>query len=369
MNRHETSIDIAGRIGQDVHRVMQCLPVGSAKIFGSALTHPETAGDVDIAVCEIRTYDISALLHASIGTRVHVLPLPPDTFHDLHNVLSWKNCLVTATSDGHLTYGDEYLDGAELHFNPRSRAAFPSFRSAVKAATKMAARGYDVPASERARASVILAHHHEALDTLVREALGEDVVHLLAAHGAVVAGGFLRDEIDGRPPKDLDVFVPAGGDWEGLCGEIGGALEEVDFEKPEGRKRVNLRKFAAKSRCPGHERLIVDVIDYGFVHEGAHVVETFDFAHNMLWWDPAGGAVRGSKDHDAGAVVRSIRERKLVVGNNLWYRASAGRAMKRWQRFRRDGYVADAKNIELYSSYVKELMMGKRCQRVEDASS
>jgi hypothetical protein len=163
--------------------------------------------------------------------------------------------------------------------------------------------------------------------------------------------------VDGRCPKDIDVFVPAGRRWSELCENIAQVLEEIDFDKPAG-SRVNLRKFRAKSRCPGHEALVVDVIDYGFVHSAAHVVETFDFACNTLWWDPASRTgIQGGFALSAPEVVWHIRQRKLVVGNNLWYRASPGRALMRWQRFRRDGYVADAENAAKYSFYVKKLMM------------
>ena len=45
--------------------------------------------------------------------------------------------------------------------------------------------------------------------------------------------------------------------------------------------------------------------------------------------------------------------RRLVVGDNMWYRAGLYRALKRWQRFRGDGYVADAENTAKYAEYVK----------------
>jgi hypothetical protein len=56
-------------------------------------------------------------------------------------------------------------------------------------------------------------------------------------------------------------------------------------------------------------------------------------------------------------ILEDIRLRRLIVGDNMWYRASPGRALMRWQRFRRDGYVADAENAAKYSFYVKKLMM------------
>ena len=46
----------------------------------------------------------------------------------------------------------------------------------------------------------------------------------VAGRGAVVAGGFFRDEVDGRAPKDIDVFVPAGRGWSELCDELAGVL-------------------------------------------------------------------------------------------------------------------------------------------------
>ena len=352
----QQSIDLQ-TLGRDVVRVMDRLPGGSGKIFGSALRRGVEAGDIDVAVAKGDTATMAYLLHQAPSVKMHPIELPVSTFENLHDVLSWKNCLVTADTNGLLTYGSQYAAGNVLEFNPASRRAFPSLQCAVRAAKKLVEQGFALPESEKARATLHLHGNVDMLETIAREALTEKVVWLLAGHGATVAGGFFRDEVDGRCPKDIDVFVPAGHKWEQLCDELGEILEEVKFDKPEG-SRVNLRKFRAKSQCPGHEALVVDVIDYSFVHSTAHVVETFDFAQNMLWWDPSSRhGIQGSSQFPASEIVQLIHKRILKVGDNLWYRAGLYRALKRWQRFRRDGYVADAETIAKYSQYVK-LMKG-----------
>ena len=342
----------------DLRRALERLAPGSAKVFGSALL--QTGGaDLDIAVAERDDATFAYLLNIAPAHGIHPVRFPQWLFDDLHNRLSWKNMCVTADArTGEVVLGREHVSGRELVFNPPSRDAFPDLRKAVRSARKLSERhGFSPPGpSERLRAQLHLHGNVASLADLAREALTDQVVHILAAFGAVVAGGFFRDEVDGRTPKDIDVFVPAGRDWEQLCNDLSEILEEVEFEKPEG-KRVNLRKFRAKSACPGHEMLVVDVIDYGFVHSTAHVVETFDFVQNMLWWDPSCHlGIQGGQDHSVEEIFHCIRERILKVGDNLWYRAGVYRALSRWQRFRRDGYIPDAQTVEKYSNYVKMMM-------------
>ena len=336
-------------------KVMERIPVGAVKVFGSALLNPKTAADIDIAVPDDDTSTMAYLLNVAEAHGIHPIQVPRCLFDDLHNRLSWKNlCATVDPRLGIVIFGREYDDGDRLVFNPASRTAFPDLREVVRSAKKLTEKhGYRLEASERLRATLQLNGNPSSLADLAYVALTDQIVHILAAFGAIVAGGFFRDEVDGRPPKDIDVFVPAGRDWSGLCFELSTWLEEVEFEKPEG-KRVNLRKFRARSHVPGHEMLVIDVIDYGFVHEPEHVVETFDFLCNTLWWDPQrGSTVYGGFGRTPGEVIQCIRDRRLIVGDNLWYKAGLYRALKRWQRFRADGYVADADNTKKYSDYVK----------------
>jgi hypothetical protein len=346
-------------LSADLRRALERLQPGSAKIFGSSLWFTERVGDIDIAVPDDDDATFAYLLNIAPAFNLHPVRMARWLYDDLHNRLSWKNmCGTQDARTGEVTLSKDYVHSDFLQFNPASRKAFPDFAEARRAAKKMEERGYRVPDSEKARASLHLTGSLSNLETLAREALTEEVVWLIAGHDAAVAGGFFRDEVDGRPPKDIDVFVPADHKWEQLCDDLAKIMEEVEFEKPEG-KRVNLRKFRARSRCPGHEMLVIDVIDYGFVHSSAHVVETFDFSCNTLWWSPAlRRGIQGGFGLEAADVVRHIRERKLVVGDNLWYRAGLYRALKRWQRFRGDGYVADAANTAKYSEYVR-LFAGK----------
>ncbi len=338
-------------LGTSVRRALERLTPGSAKIFGSALLGG--GNDVDIAVRDTDTLTIAYLLNVSSALGMHPVVLPAPVYENLHDLLSWKNCCMTACArTGEVTYSRHFTEARDLEFNPASRLAFPDLPTVVKSAKKLEAKGFTIPESEKFRAQLHLNDCVSSLGDLARLALTERIVEIVAAFGGIVAGGFFRDEVDGRAPKDIDVFVPAGRDWNGLCFELSTWLEEIEFEKPEG-KRVNLRKFRAKSRVPGYEMLVIDVIDYGFVHEGMHVVETFDFSCNTLWWEPGAFGVKGGFGRSAKQVVDDIRNRRLVVGDNMWYRAGLYRALKRWQRFRGDGYIADAENTQKYSKYVK----------------
>ena len=332
-------------------RVIERLAPGDAVVVGSALFGPDH-GDVDVAVEAGDDRTMAFLLGVAGGTAIHPVPVPRGTLGRIQDLMSWKNCCAAVTPAGEVRVGRHFVQGTELAFNPASAPVFPDFRTVVMAAKKMERRGFVVPPAEKARAELHLTRNVDSLVKIAREALTDQVVYLLAGRGAVVAGGFFRDEVDGRAPKDIDVFVPAGRGWSELCDELAGVLEEVEFEVPRG-KRVNLRKFRARSPVHGHENLVIDVIDYGFVHADEHVVETFDFSVNCLWWSPGDWHVRGSAAHPAEEVVRHIRERRLVVGDNMWYRAGLYRALKRWQRFRGDGYVADEENVRKYQEYLR----------------
>lgn len=359
-DRRERAVDFnLADLGEETSRFLAGLP-GPTKVFGSALWDPEGAADIDVAVQAGDDDTFARVLAAGEQLRLHPVRLQPHVYRDLHLLLSWRNaCAAYDVMDGRTDVSPEFVDGAALVFNPASRAAFPSFLSARKAAQKMERLGMHVPPAEKARAELHLGGNTDSLVKIARAALGEEIVNLLAYRGAVVAGGFFRDEIDGRAPKDLDVFVPAGRGWADLCDELGKILEEVEFDRPAG-SRVNLRKFRAASPVAGHEFLVIDVIDYGFVHAEAHVVETFDFAHNTLWWSPGRSEMQGGMGRSAGEIRDIILQRRLIVGDNTWYRAGQYRALKRWQRFRADGYVADEENVRKYAEYVR--LLGARRQ-------
>lgn len=337
--------------------VLQHLPAGRARVAGSAVMTHGGHNDLDVFVEDHDDATFSRLLLAAASSkmqRIHPVRIPSGYLENLQNHMSWQNCALIGNQDGTIVEGDDYVPTGGLVFNPASKPVFPSSRSALKAADKLVQRGYHLSSAEKARCELHLEGHTQCLATIARHSLGHTVTSSLIKHGAIVAGGFLRDEIDAKRAKDIDIFVPSSGDWAGLCEELSCTLGEVVFNAPPG-KRVNLRKFKAASHVHGHEDLILDVIDYGFVHEKKHVVETFDFQHNMLWWDPASGGVEGSLTHSAGDILHLIRTRKLIVGDNLWYRSSHTRSIRRWARFRAEGYVADELNIAKYSDYVHVL--------------
>ena len=342
----------------DERSIISSTPVGSARIFGSALIDPGGAEDVDVAVRDGDDATFARLLHAGTTTRIRPIRFPAGVFEDLENRLSWKNVCSVGETDGSVKHGRGRVEGRNLEFNAASREAFPAFQSALRSARKLVLRGHTLPYSEVPRMFFHLDGDIDSLRIVAEEALTETIVDLLTEHGAVVAGGFFRDEVDGRRQKDLDVFVPAGKDWNGLCNALSHFLEEIRIDCQQQR-RLNLRKFKARSRCPGHENLVLDVIDYGFVYRPEHVVETFDLSVNMLWWAPAtDNGIHGSSKYDSKEIVRHIRERILMVGDNMWFRARPARAIRRWQRFREDGYVADEATTKKYTEYVLQ-MMGK----------
>ena len=343
---------------QPVRNLLAHLDPASIRVVGSALLGRDH-NDVDVVV-EDGSIAASVLLARGKALGVHPLIVSREFLDSIQDLMTWRNCCVAATPDGMLVTGRPHLKHEQrLVFNPASLCLFHNWGQITRSGAKLEQRGFILTEVEKHRVALHHSLHRRRLDQalehlgeIVERTLGDAVLDLLDEHSAVVAGGFLRDELDGRAPKDLDVFIPARCDWTGLCDKLLGAgLREIQFNIPPGG-RVNLRKFVSQSDAFGHDNLVLDVIDYGFIQRREHVVETFDFAQNMLWFNPSNRRVRGSSRHDAAAVVRYIQERQLVVGDNLWYRAGMARALKRWQRFVRDGYVADPENIAKYRAYL-----------------
>lgn len=328
--------------------------VGDVVVAGSAI-FGGSRNDVDVFTGNPAVF--AKLLHfAKLRPELSIHPSLGFDTAELHERMSWGQCCVTCELDGSLHFGRAYTDSGELVFNPASTKAFPDKAAALVAAAKLVGRGYALPHSERMRAVVALSGVGPELFELVAQSLNVSVspqtVYAVRRRGAVFAGGALRDIVLGERPKDIDIFVPgAPSAWDRLCNDlVRSGCEEVHFEFPAG-KRVNLRKFIDPLTGA-----TLDVIQYGFVSEAEHVVETFDFRLNMLWIDPGTGELRGPADGGAEAAVRDIRDRRLVVGKNMWFRAGPLRALRRWGRFLQEGFSADDANRRAYSNYVKEML-------------
>jgi hypothetical protein len=122
---------------------------------------------------------------------------------------------------------------------------------------------------------------------------------------------------------------------------------EIQFTN-SALNNVNVRKF-------NYEGFLIDSIYYLHVQRLEHVVDTFDFTINMLWFDPRDMMTKGSLVYNVDTILDHIVHKKLVVGDNLWYRASYMRALKRYDRFRNEGYEIDDENRFKYIRYIKLL--------------
>jgi hypothetical protein len=332
---------------------------GDAKVFGSSLLGGDF-GDIDLAIASNDTMTMAFLLATAASTRIHPVHIRQTCYEELQDYISWRNLCATSDLRGEMKISALYIDSKTLVFNPKSKTLFPDFHTVMRAAKKLEQRGYTMGTGERWRAEWHLTGDLEALASVCYAATGPALAKRMSDNRAIVAGGFLRDEAQGVAPKDMDIFTHTEQEWNAMCeAMLDLGFEEITFDIPPG-KRVNLRKFRAASPLHGHECLVYDVINYDFVSSKEHIVETFDFRHNMVWWDPASHEVRGPTASFGGiqAAMEDIRLKRLVVGDNLWYRAGLARALMRWQRFRREGYTADEANVRKYQEYVK-LFQGK----------
>ena len=325
----------------------------NAKIAGSFLLQ-ESYNDIDVFVSKDDDITLAKLLHiGSVIAELHIVAIPQDIFDDLHNKMSWCQCCKTMTLSGRLSTGRMFTESPYLKFNIDSVKAFPSLSKAHTAMTKLTTSVYHISKIEELRMAYYIGQACHGKDALLvsfaRTQLGDTICQMLIESRAIIAGGYFRDIVMGKKPKDMDVFVPLQADaWNRLCNDLAAITTEIHFTK-QGSK-VNLRKFIIPQ--PNGDDLILDVIDYGFVSAKEHVVETFDFSINCLWTDLQNKVIQGGLGFTARDIINHITDKKLYVGDNLWFCASLGRALMRWQRFRNQGFTANAIEQEKYSKYV-----------------
>jgi hypothetical protein len=179
----------------------------------------------------------------------------------------------------------------------------------------------------------------------MKSALCQGFLKVLQKNNGILGGGCLRDIINRKKVKDWDVFFVTKEDWENFNSEM--KKYEITFTNSKLDK-VNVRKFKI-------DKCLIDSIYYLHVQRVEHVVETFDFTINMLWYNPKDNQLHGTMEYSAEEIINQIISKQLIVGDNLWYRASFFRALKRYDRFRQEGYTIDQINIDKYKRYISLL--------------
>lgn len=138
----------------------------------------------------------------------------------------------------------------------------------------------------------------------------------------------MRDFFLGKPSKDLDVFFVNKESWEGFSDSLGESFEEL---RTNGMKKMCVRKFRVGES-------VVDAVLFKNVTQSRHIVDTFDFTINMLWLDPESLELRGSSRYSADEILQHIREKMLIPGESLWFKGNLHRYLRRYERFRSEGY-------------------------------
>jgi hypothetical protein len=326
--------------------------IDDIRIAGSALYDPNYH-DIDVFIDDTNDFLFAYLLHYSKKLNLHPIKIPKNIFNNLEDYLSWKNTCVITKLDGTIHFGKPYSESMTLQFNPISKTYFNSLSKVITAGKKLEKSMTKIlPDCEVARASLHLTKNVQELNTILLNVFNPNIIQYLIDVNGIVAGGILRDEIQGKSVKDIDIFIPSSGDYTKFCEYLSKELKEIQFNNLN-KKLVNVRKFKFHSTVSGYEDITLDVIDYKFVKNKEHITETFDFLHNMLWWDPATQLISGVRSASADEILDCILNYKLIVGDNLWFRAGKFRALKRWERFRRDGYTPDLENIRKYQEYMK----------------
>ena len=333
-------------------------PGDQIRVIGSSLFRTNTR-DIDIVVCNEALFAKLMFLKGQNPMLSPIL-MEEQAFNDIHNRMSFYQQCVAMKEDGRFVFGREYTTNKGICFNTESITTFRVYDRVTEAYRKLTQHGLQDDTAEFNRISLLdEARLQEAMYSHMVETIHPDVFNTIIRSNAVLAGGFFRDFILGKPPKDVDIFVLGGQQkWNGLCTQLGGlsGIKEMDFLSADQSTsgRVNVRKFLNRSG------LTLDVIHYPFVQNPEHVVETFDFSVNMIWFDKETKVFKGSSQYDVKRIIDDIATRRINVGDNLWYRASPSprRALERWERMVEAGFVADGTARDRYSDYIQQFFNG-----------
>jgi len=195
----------------------------------------------------------------------------------------------------------------------------------------------------------------EELKNYINNDLSLEIIELIKKYSGVIAGGYLRDHILDLNPRDLDLFFININDWNNFNDEVLllKGVKKVEFLSKkvlDSKPKLNVKKFS-------YNGIEMDSIYYLHVQKEEHITETFDFTCNMIMYDPLEEKLTGSLSYDLNIVLNHILERSLIVGDNLWFKATRTRALTRYDKFVNEkGFTMDDENKLKYKYYIENLM-------------
>jgi hypothetical protein len=365
--KYEASVNLLEKNAKLViEHLQQTSGFGLAKVIGSALSC-DKPNDIDVIVSENDPTQIFAeLLFWSKAYNVHPIQVSDKDFKNIHNLMAWNcDCVSSDTVSNLLLYGELYADWRttkELKFNEASLKIFNNYDKSLAGLKKKINRGLKITDLEKFYFESLFDRYDMLNDKISSELsmfldtyYGDIITSRRSLRGHLskfkyaIAGGCIRDIILEKPIKDIDIFVVNENEYNKMTDFLATVMEEIIIPE-SSTKKINLRKFKLIDT-----NVVLDVIHYGFACKVEHVVETFDFSINMLWYDVKYETVEGSIKYPVKDLLDHLRNKKLIMGDSLWYKASALRALKRWGRFRRDGYIANRDTINKYREYVLHL--------------
>jgi hypothetical protein len=308
------------------------------RIGGSFVTENNIDSDFDI-FCE--KSDFAELLFHSKKTKIHPSIVPD--INNLHNRLTFHNSFLI-DGNGNEYKSDKFVNSSGLIFNEKSILQWGQ-KAANNLLNKMLKRGFNISDYEKARFDVCI---NQKLDNF----FDPEILELIKNKGdsVIIAGGVLRDLVLGKRNKDIDIFVSDIAVFNMLALEVSHKYKLLgNFERVDAR----IVKFIKDEKE-------YDLVYYRFGNKYSHLVDTFDYTVNMLWFNPNTNKILGPSFLPVNPILIHINEKKLVLGPFFSFNISVKRTLHRWVKFNKQGFKADDSTLDKIKDIITLQLSNKK---------
>jgi hypothetical protein len=163
----------------------------------------------------------------------------------------------------------------------------------------------------------------------IKDIFSDEVINLFKKYDCIIAGGFIRDLVLDEDPKDIDIFLYNRTNFKNLTN----FLENFDFKA--GKKFLSENNENMEVVKYTYQDYDIDVI-YLPLSDKKHIIESFDFTINMIYYDFKKDDIKISPNYD---VVKAIIRKELIPNTGMIIISNVENIIKRYQKFLDKGYT------------------------------